>query len=171
MALWNCNGSLRLNVVAFEDSFKGQDIIFYSETHQAPGQEMPQVAGFAWETTFRPKARSERGTRGSGGIAILFRQELQSCIRIVRRDEQARYMWVQLRAETGRHIYIAVCYFAPSNSLYVAPRELNPYSDLNDDILEFLADGDDGERTQNQNCLYSYSPLTLGITNKPQEHQ
>ena len=112
MALWNCNGSLRLDVGAFEESFKGRDIIFYSETHQAPGQEMPQVSSFTWETTYRPKARSEQGTRGSGGIAVLFRQDLQPCIRIVRRDEQARYMWVQLRAETGRHIYIAVCYFA-----------------------------------------------------------
>ena len=33
MAAWNCNGSLKLDVGAFEDSFKGRDIIFYSETH------------------------------------------------------------------------------------------------------------------------------------------
>ena len=84
MALWNCNGSLRLDVRAFEDSFKGQDIIFYSETHQAPSQEMPQVLGFTWETVYRPKARSKRGARGSGGIAVVFRQELQSCICIIR---------------------------------------------------------------------------------------
>ena len=43
LAAWNCNGSLRLHVGAFEDSFKGRDIVFYLETHQAPGQLLPHV--------------------------------------------------------------------------------------------------------------------------------
>ena len=43
MAAWNCNGSMKLDVGAFEDSFKGRDIIFYSETHQPPGGALPNV--------------------------------------------------------------------------------------------------------------------------------
>ena len=77
-------------------------------------------------------------------------------------------MWVQLRAEIGRHIYIAICYFAPSNSSYAAPRDLNPYSDLNDDILEFSADGDiillgdfNARTGQSQTVFYDTSETML----------
>ena len=46
MAAWNCNGSYKIDVGAFEDSFKGRDMVFYSETHQRPGQPMPSVKGY-----------------------------------------------------------------------------------------------------------------------------
>ena len=32
LAVWNYNGSMKLDVGAFKDNFKGRDIIFYSET-------------------------------------------------------------------------------------------------------------------------------------------
>ena len=59
MAVWNCNGSLKLDVGAFKDSFKGRDIIFYSETHQAPGGILPKVSGYYWKTACRREVRSE----------------------------------------------------------------------------------------------------------------
>ncbi|KAH7438052.1 hypothetical protein KP509_05G103200 [Ceratopteris richardii] len=125
MATWNCNGSMRLDIGAFEDSFRDRDIVFFSETHRAPGQLMPHVVGYRWEIAHKPNARSGHGTRGSGGAAVLFREELQPLLHIVRRDEDARYMWVRLRADTCRFLYIAICYFPP-----------------NDDISEFSRDGD-----------------------------
>ena len=140
MAAWNCNGSLRLDVGAFEDSFKDRDIVFYSETHQAPGQLLPHVTGYIWETACRAETRS-RG-RGSGGVAVLFREELRPLLHIVRRDEQSRYMWVRLRAETGRFLYIAICYFPPATSAYATPRGQSPFTVLDDDIWEFSKDGD-----------------------------
>ena len=76
MAAWNCNGSMRLDIGAFEESFKDRDIVFFSETHQAPGQSMPHVTGYRWETAHRIVTRSEHGSRGSGGVAVLFREEL-----------------------------------------------------------------------------------------------
>ena len=94
MDAWNCNGSMKLDVGAFEDSFKGRDIIFYSETHQTTGGTLPRVTGYRWETTCRQEVRSKHRGRGSGGVAVLFREELQSLISIVRRDEHARNMWV-----------------------------------------------------------------------------
>lgn len=125
---------------AFEDSFKGRDIVLYSETHQAPGQLMPHVTGYRWETACRAETRS--GSRGSGGVAVLFREELQPLLHIVRRDDQARYLWVRLRADTGRFLYIAICYFPPSTSVYAGPRGQSPFSVLDDDIWEFSRDGD-----------------------------
>lgn len=106
---------MRLDVGAFEDSFRDRDIVFFSETHQAPGQLMPHVAGYRWETACRTDTRSEHGSRGSGGVAVLFREELQPLLHIVRRDDHARYMWVRLRADTGRFLYIAICYFPPAH--------------------------------------------------------
>ena len=50
MAVWNCNGSLKLDVGAFEDSFKGRDIIFYSKTHQDRGGILPKVSGYFWNS-------------------------------------------------------------------------------------------------------------------------
>ena len=127
---------------AFEDSFRDRAIVFYSETHQIAGQVMPRVTGYSWETACRPDTRSQHGSRGSGGVAVLFREELQPLLQIVRRDEQARYMWVRLRAETGRFLYIAICYFPPSTSVYASPRGQSPFSILDDDIWEFSRDGD-----------------------------
>lgn len=127
---------------AFEDSFRDRDIVFYSETHLICGQLMPRVTGYLWETACRPDARSQRGSRGSGVVAVLFKEELQPLLQIVRRDDQARYMWVRLRAETGRFLYIAICYFPPSTSVYASPRGQSPFSILDDDIWEFSRDGD-----------------------------
>eukprot|EP00250_Pteridium_aquilinum_P004691 c14891_g1_i2 orf=2-1366(-) len=51
-------------------------------------------------------------------------------------------MWVRLRAYTGRFLYIAICYFPPSTSVYAASRGQSPFSILDDDIWEFSRDGD-----------------------------
>ena len=115
MAVWNCNGSLKLDVGAFKDSFKGRDMIFYSKTGQAPGSTLPKVSGYLWESACRREVRSEYRGRG-----------LQPLIRIVCRDDQSRYMWVKIKAEMGRPLYIAICYFPPSTSHYAAPKESHP---------------------------------------------
>ena len=53
---------------AFEDSFRDRDIVFYSETHQAPGQSaMPQVMGYRWETVCRTNTDLHMGAGDLGG--------------------------------------------------------------------------------------------------------
>ena len=141
MAIWNCNGSMKLGVGAFEDSFKDRDIIFYSKTHQALGGTLPKVSGYNWEKTCRREVRSECKGRGSRGVAVLFKEELQPIIHIIRRDAQARYMWIKIKAETGRPLYIAICYFPPSTSHYASPKGQSPYTIL-EDLWEFSKDGE-----------------------------
>ena len=119
-----------------------EETLFISKTHQAPGGTLPRVTGYQWETTRRQEVRSELRGRGSGGVPVLFREELQPPIRIVCRDEHARYMWVRLRAETGRPLYIAICYFPPSTSHYAPPKGQSPYMILDEDIWDFSKDGD-----------------------------
>ena len=65
MAVWNCNGSLKLDVGvgAFKDNVKGRDIIFYLETHQAAGSTLPKVSGYYSVTAKRVSASVKRETR------------------------------------------------------------------------------------------------------------
>ena len=84
------------------------------------------------------EVRSEYRRRGSGGVAVLFKEELQPLICIVRRDDQARYMWVKIKAEMGRLLYIAICYFPPSTSHYAAPKGQSPFMILDEDIWNSL---------------------------------
>ena len=81
-------------------------------------------------------------SRGSGGVAVLFREELQPLIHIVQRDESAQYMWVRVREDDGKLLYIAICYFPPSTSHYASPKGQSPYMILDEDIWEFSRDGD-----------------------------
>jgi len=51
-------------------------------------------------------------------------------------------MWVRLRVETSRCLYIAICYFSPSTLVYAPPRGQSPFAILDDSIWEFSRDGD-----------------------------
>eukprot|EP00250_Pteridium_aquilinum_P003587 c13892_g1_i1 orf=1-396(-) len=51
-------------------------------------------------------------------------------------------MWVRVRANDGRPLYIAICYFLPSTSHYDSPKGQSPYMILDEDIWEFLRTGD-----------------------------
>lgn len=62
---------------------------------------MSHVTGQRWETAHQVAMRFEHGSRGSGGVTVLFEEELQSLIHILRMDDHARYMWVRLRADSS----------------------------------------------------------------------
>ena len=84
--------------------------------------------------------RSEVRSRGSGGVAVLFREELQP---LIRRDDQARYMWVKIKADsTGRPFYIAICYFPLSISHYTTPKGQSTFMILDEDMWEFSRNGE-----------------------------
>ena len=92
---------------------RGRDIILLTETHESPERGLPRIHGVRWESLHRGCTR-QHTSRGSGGVAILFRQGLHSRLQIVARDPQARYMWIRRELSRDRTIYIALCYFAPS---------------------------------------------------------
>ena len=74
-------------------------------------------------------------------------------------------MWVRLRADTGRFLYIAICYFPPSTSVYACSRGQSPFSILDDDIWEFSRDGDimllDAQTGSSQTVFYDTSEEIL----------
>lgn len=149
MAVWNCNGSLWVQPGRLEHVMEGRDIILLTETHQSPERGLPRVEGFQWESAYRRTTR--QGTsRGSGGVAVLFRRELQGRLRVVAQDPEARYMWISLQLSHDRVIYIALCYFPPSGSSYVItegmPQEeetgASPYTCLSEEIMHYSTLGE-----------------------------
>ena len=117
MTLWNCNGALWTHPGRLEEILKVSDILFLVETHQSPNRGLPRVEGFRWESAFRQTSRRHT-TRGSGGVAILFRRELHNRMEIMKIDPEARFMWVKVSTSKDQAVFFAICYFPPKGSRY-----------------------------------------------------
>ena len=190
MTLWNCNGALWTHPGRLEEILKVSDIVFLVETHQSPNRGLPRVNGFRWESVFRQTSRRHT-TRGSGGVAILFRREIHNRIEILKTDLEARFMWVKVLTSKDQVIFIAVCYFPPRGSRYNMAGTTSvvdegtshgpsPYEPLSDDIIRYSSQGevflvgDFNARTQSRQCtifqmdrnleMVNVEPLALGIT-------
>ncbi len=178
--MWNCNGSLWTRPDRLEELTEDHDFICITETHESPERGLPDIAGFGWESAFR--ATTRRATsRGSGGVAILFRRSISSHIQIVSRDEEARFIWVRLEIDRAHWVYIAICYFPPRGSSYAsidgqARVGDSPYTSLSDDILRYSAlgevflMGDFNGRTQTRQCeLYDMDHPEIMSSLDPEE--
>ena len=83
------------------------------------GEITPEVKeAIKEELTKTLTERMVNTSRGSGGVAILFRRELQSRIQIMARDPEARFLWIRIELSVDHIIYIALCYFAPTGSRF-----------------------------------------------------
>ena len=51
-------------------------------------------------------------------------------------------MWVKIKAEIGRPLYIAICYFPPSTSHYATLKGQCPFVNLDEDIWDFSRNGE-----------------------------
>ncbi len=141
MTVWNCNGSLRIDAGYFGDTLKHTDTAMYTETHQCNGSKLLDVHGYRWESVCRPQPRTIGSTRGSGGVAVLYKNELRDRVCVVHKDVDARYMWIRIQKGHRKKLYIAICYFPPAYSRF-APHGESPYSPLYEDILRFCSMGD-----------------------------
>jgi len=163
---------------------EGRDIILLTETHQSPERGLPRVEGYRWESAYRRSTR--QGTaRGFGGVAILFRQELQGRLHVVAQDLEARYIWFSLQLSQTRTVYIALCYSSPFGSSYALTVEASPkdsdtsrspYLCLSEEIFhystlgEVFLMGDFNAHTQHRQCsIYDYHETKLLRTLEAEE--
>lgn len=156
---------------------RGRDIILLTETHESPERSLPRIHGFQWESAHRKYTR-QNTSRGSGGVAILFRRELQGRIQVVARDPEARFLWIRMELSEDQLIYIALCYFAPTGSRFAVTEQKegedgeSPYTWLTEGIIEYSARGevflmgDFNARTCSRQCeSYDFEdPEILQIT-------
>ena len=76
-------GTVWLDPGKISESYIGQDIIFYTETHQSFEGTLPIVSGYTQELAYHEETREVGGARGSGGFVVLFRPALISMISMV----------------------------------------------------------------------------------------
>ncbi|MCO5551960.1 hypothetical protein L7F22_005467 [Adiantum nelumboides] len=168
MALWNCNGSLWTHPRRLEEVLEHRDIVLLTKTHESLERGLPRIQGYVWESSHK-KCMRHRTSRGSGGVAVLYRRELQGKIQIVARDEEAHFIWITVELH-----YIALCYFAPSGSRFATisgdtagddteaherdGETLSPYACLIEGIMSYSSlgkvflMGDFNGRTQSRQC-------------------
>lgn len=72
----------------------------------------------------------------------MFKEELRAHVKIVKKDDQARFMWTKIELDTHRPLFICICYFAPSTSRFAPPKGQSPYLDLEEDISRLSREGD-----------------------------
>lgn len=90
---------------------------------------------------------------------MLYREGLRDVVQVMHKDEDARYMWIRLHTGRPRDLYVAICYFPPSNSGY-ASRDGGPFDMLYEDIMkyasigEILLMGDFNARTGNRQSVF-----------------
>ena len=65
IAVWNCNGALWLDPIGFMETYSGQDIMFYTETHESLERGLPNVTGFIWESAHKIETKRDNGIHGS----------------------------------------------------------------------------------------------------------
>ncbi|MCO5551936.1 hypothetical protein L7F22_005443 [Adiantum nelumboides] len=152
-----------------------RDIIFLTETHESPGRGLPRVQGYVWESTHR-KCMRKHTTRGSEGVAVLYKHGLQDKIQILVHDPEACFMWIRVELHKGHFAYNALCYFAPSGERFATVGEdttggatveqegeeegdtLSPYTCLTEKIMEYSSlgeiflMGDFNGQTQSKQC-------------------
>ncbi|MCO5583547.1 hypothetical protein L7F22_037458 [Adiantum nelumboides] len=54
----------------------------YTETHQYGKKTLPAISGYRWESVIRERARGNTN-RGSGGVAVLYKEEIHPIIQLV----------------------------------------------------------------------------------------
>ena len=91
----NCNGDLWTHPERLEEVMRDQDIVLLTETHESPQRGLPRIQGFRRESAHQ-KCTRQNTSRGSSGVAILFRREIQSKIQVVARDPEACFIWLRL---------------------------------------------------------------------------
>ena len=137
---WNCRGFPWHKGIETEALFGGADIILLGETWERDTCTIPQIPGFVVHSAMQ----KNKGHRGQGGVACIYRTQLQDYISVAKTDTYNRYIWLKIERKP-RVFYLACCYIPHSGSTFyktsgVDPRD--PFEDLGLDVCHFSTQGD-----------------------------
>ena len=137
---WNCRGFPWHKGIETEALFGGADIILLGKTWERDTCTIPQIPGFVVHSAMQ----KNKGHRGQGGVACIYRTQLQDYISVAKTDTYNRYIWLKIECKP-RVFYLACCYIPHSGSTFyktsgVDPRD--PFEDLGLDVCHFSIQGD-----------------------------
>lgn len=82
--------------------------------------------------------------RGQGGVAVIYKEELQETVTVCKVDAHKRYIWVKIHAQGG-DVYIAGCYIPHRESPFYTASGIDkndPFGDLYADIEAYMQKGE-----------------------------
>ena len=105
------------------DLFQAHDIVAITETH-ADNDTVLELPGYIFKRIVRPKSAKAR--KYSGGLAIAIRQNIASCVEIIR-SKSDNIMWAKIRQKGTRNLMLGIVYISPINSSYTCNILPHPY--------------------------------------------
>ena len=135
---WNINGLTRdkLDPDAAGSFLKKYDIIGISETWFREDSGI-SLDGY-YDVHFNRKQVHERALRGSGGISIFIKENLQKFVTVIKHHDDFM-VWLKvdkILCNTEKHVAICYVYFAPEGSTYNCTKD-DYFVTLEDDIAHF----------------------------------
>ena len=119
------------------------DIICLVETHCSVETSI-ELKGYTSITVCRPLYRMAK--KSSGGIAVLFRNELVKGVSVIKSKSLPFDMvWLKLcHRFFNRHkdVYIGITYMSPENSSYVTRQDVDLYNMVENEVVKYASKGD-----------------------------
>jgi len=139
----NINGSLSRKL-EFEDVqrlIKTTDIFTIQESWMLPGEEIHFPLYKHFKNIRKPKKKAKRG---SGGMVILYKSELEKGITREKSKDEKHTIWIKCDKDFFNlqdHLYLATVYFPPQSSSYLDDPDVI-FSKFEKDISKFSNLGD-----------------------------
>ena len=117
------------------NKIKEHDIFCIAETHCDERQNI-NIQGYKCVQVCRPK--SKKINRCFGGIAVLYKENLQEGIRII--ETRKDYLWLKLSKSyfgLSKDMYVCLAYIPPENSAFYKSRGENTISNIEKDLMKY----------------------------------
>ena len=139
----NINGSLcrKLNFPEVKSFIESTDICAIQESWMLPGEELHFASYKHFKNIRKPKKKAKRG---SGGLIILYKGELEKGITREKSNDEKHAIWIKCDKEffnLQEHLFLATVYFPPQGSLYLDDPDTT-LSKFEKDVSKFSNFGD-----------------------------
>ena len=139
----NINGSLskKLDFLEVKNFIQNTDICAIQESWMLPGEELYFPSYKHFKNIRKPKNKSKRG---SGGLVVLYKNELDKGITREKSSDEKNTIWIKLDKDffnLKEHLFLATAYFPPQGSTYLDDPD-DIFSKFEKDVAKFSNFGD-----------------------------
>ena len=148
------SSKLRLNEI--ERVIQTADGLIFCETWLQSDADIPEILQQNFHCFSLHRVKRTKYGRPSGGILICIRKIYQN-VSLHSVHEDAGIIWIKFSApQNGTDMFLAGCYFSPSDAVLWKLNNINPFQMLHDDLTEisalgnYIITGDLNARTGNE---------------------